>query len=231
MTKNITTICCAVALLATTAATPALSQSKLFEGISLAINGSLNGSASNYKDRWSMGEIPIGEYDDKLGDVSTVFGSDLNYGFSLSNNFILGVGITYDFGKTKAGNTSLSYRGEDDEFVLVDGLKASIEDHKSIYIQPTYIVSSTTGLFAKLGYHDADYKLTHVGYGVSDSANLKGWGYGFGVKTFINNNLFIQAEAQQINYGSESYTYAEGSSTITVKPKVYSGTISIGYKF
>lgn len=229
MTKNITTICCAVALLATTAATPALSQSKLFEGISLAINGSLNGSTSNYKDRVVDGGLTLAAYDDKLGDVSAVFGSDLNYGFGLSNNFILGVGITYDFGKTKAGNTSISFIGEDDELVPFVGQKASIEDHKSIYIQPTYIVSSTTGLFAKLGYHEADYKVTDV-FNESGSANLKGWGYGFGVKTFINNNLFIQAEAQQINYGSESYTYAEGA-TITVKPKVYSGTISIGYKF
>ena len=89
MTKKTTTICCAVAILATTAATPALSQSKNFEGVSLAINGSLNGSTSNYKDRLVDGDLTLAAYDDKLGDVSAVFGADLNYGFSLSNNFIL----------------------------------------------------------------------------------------------------------------------------------------------
>jgi opacity protein-like surface antigen len=238
MTNKTTKICCTLALLASVAATPAFSQAKNFAGPSLAINGSLNGSSSNIKttdnyDSYSYFEAA------KFGDVNTVFGADLNYGFIITNNFVLGVGATYDFGKTKAGE---DISGEDD--IETDGIKASIKDRKSVYVQPTYLLSSSTGLFAKIGYNEAKYNLEGSDYYLGDigtlTEKLKGWGYGFGIKTFINDNLFIQAEVQQINYGRENLYNEDligdgdaivGNYSVDVKPKINSGTISIGYKF
>jgi opacity protein-like surface antigen len=237
MTNKTTKICCTLALLASVAATPAFSQAKNFAGPSLAINGSLNGSSSNIKEKTTI-DNSYSYFDAaKFGDVNTVFGADLNYGFIITNNFVLGVGATYDFGKTKAGE---EIYGEDD--IETGGIKASIKDRKSVYVQPTYLLSSSTGLFAKIGYNEAKYNLEGGYYGDTGTLTekLKGWGYGFGIKTFINDNLFIQAEVQQINYGRENlynedlineFDEVTGNYSVDVKPKINSGTISIGYKF
>lgn len=213
MTKKITTICCAVALLATTAATPALSQSKNFAGPSIAVHTGYTGT-----DTKMTFDTP--DYLN-FGENDVTYGADLAYSFPVDNNFLISIGATYDFDKIKAGAT-----GTDDL-----SLKLSLKDHYSLYIEPTYAFNNSTALFAKLGYHQAkgSVKLESTDDDVTGSKNFKGWGYGFGIKTFLNNNVFVKAEASLVEYDKE--TFGSGEDIVGFKPETVSGLISVGYKF
>ena len=210
MTKKTTTICCALALLATTAATPALSQSKNFAGPSIAIHAGYTGTDT--KMTTDTGHLGWGEND-------VTYGVDLAYSIPVDNNFLVSIGATYDFDKIKAGSL-----GDDP-----DSVKLSLKDHYSFYIEPAYAFNNSTALFAKLGYHQAKGSVAVDLDGTDDDAtgskNFKGWGYGFGIKTFLNNNIFVKAEATLIEYDKESFD------TVGFKPETVSGLISIGYKF
>jgi opacity protein-like surface antigen len=211
MTKQLTTICCAVALLATTAATPALSQSKNFAGPSIAVHAGYTSSDTKTTfDDVESGYINLGEND-------VTYGADLAYSFPVDNNFLISIGATYDFDKIKAGSL-----GTD-----TADIKLNLKDHYSFYIEPAYAFNNSTALFAKLGYHQAKGSLASDD--VTGSKTFEGWGYGFGIKTFINNNVFVKAEASLVEYDKE--TYGSGSSLVGFEPQTVSGLISVGYKF
>ena len=63
----------------------------------------------------------------------------------------------------------------------------------------------------------------------SASGEFKGIGYGFGLKGLINQNAYIQAEVQYVDYDSEGGGSANNVGSF--KPETVSGIISIGYKF
>ena len=207
--NKIISLFASTAIIACAAATNVLAQAKNFAGPSIAINGSYVGGSVNT----SVSTTSIGS-----GDNATVIGGDISYTFPADNNFFIALGATYDFGKTKAGSL------KDDE----DTLSFSLDEHYSIYIQPGYAVNNNTAVFAKLGYHEAEGKLkvtTSANYGASFTKDFSGWGYGFGIKSLLSNNAFIQAEAGYVKYD------AEKSGTVSFKPEVVTGTISVGYKF
>jgi opacity protein-like surface antigen len=208
MTNKTTTICCAVALLATTAATPALSQSKNFAGPSIAVHAGYTGANSKFTEDG---------YSENWGENDVTYGADLAYSFPVDNNFLISIGATYDFNKIKAGSRTIGDYS----------LKASLKDHYSFYVEPTYAFNNSTALFAKLGYHQAKGSVTEadVGESTTTSKNFEGWGYGFGIKTFLNNNVFIKAEASLVEYDKETVE------DVSFKPETVSGLISIGYKF
>jgi tetratricopeptide (TPR) repeat protein len=84
---------------------------------------------------------------------------------------------------------------------------------------------------AKLAYHQAKGSVNLVADedSATGSKNFDGWGYGFGIKTFLNNNVFVKAEASLVEYDKE--TYGTGDESVSFKPETVSGLISIGYKF
>jgi opacity protein-like surface antigen len=222
MTKKITTICCAVALLATTTATPALSQSKNFAGPSIAVHTGYTGTDTKMTfDNAEDGYLSFGEND-------VTYGADLAYSFPVDNNFLISIGATYDFDKINAGSAGTVGDDEDDSF----SLKLSLKDHYSFYIEPTYAFNNSTALFAKLAYHQAKGSVNFVSGedSATGSKNFEGWGYGFGIKTFLNNNVFVKAEASLIEYDKETRN-AGTSDEVSFKPETVSGLISIGYKF
>ena len=197
------------AIISCAAATNVLAQAKNFAGPSLAISGSYAGGSTNVSD---------GSASVDFGENTTVIGGDIAYTFPVDNNFFIGLGVTYDFGKTKAGGL------KDDE----DNLKFSLDKHYSYYVQPGYALSNNTAVFAKLGYNEAEGKVavtTTGNYGASATKDFSGWGYGFGIKSLLSNNVFVQAEAGLVKYG------AEKAGTVSFKPEVVTGTISVGYKF
>ena len=227
MTNKTTKICYTLALLASVAATPAFSQAKNFSGTNLAIKGSLNGAESGFVDAETNG---INSARFKFGDVSSNVGVDLSHGFEINDKFVLGFGVTADFGKTKIGGANLTLL--DGEDTITASASGNIKDNKSIYIQPTYIVSSNSAVFAKLGYNEAKVSFTDLN-DVSGSKTTNGLTYGLGLKTFLNPAVFLQVEGLITEYDKEvlAANYEESGFDISVEPKVYSAVISIGYKF
>ena len=207
--NKIISLFASAAIISCAAATSVLAQAKNFAGTGIGVSGSYTGGKIDL----SNGSTHV-----HLGENSTVLGADLNYSFPVDNNFFIAVGATYDFGKTKVGSLSDAS----------DKLAFTMDEHYSLYVQPSYAVSNNTALFAKLGYHEAEGKIAVTsgsGYGASATADFSGWGYGFGIKTLLSNNVYIQAEAGLIQYDKET------KSDIGFEPEVVLGTISVGYKF
>ena len=243
----------------------AFSQTTNFVGPSLALTGSYVGASSSFKTGGVLNEVLFFDGDglnSKLGERTNIIpGADLNYGFAMGNNFVLGVGATYDFSKTKTGefSTNLFLNGEDTTVALDSTLK----NHYSLYVQPTYVVNKDTAMFAKIGRHyskstvnsnpNTSVSFSSEGgddlsdtYGLlgtenSVSKNLEGWGYGIGLKAFLSNNLFVQVEAAIVDYDKVNLPFVLGGdlSGVTapenpqssIKIKTTNATVSVGYKF
>jgi opacity protein-like surface antigen len=196
----------AAAALAALVSTPAFADTSNFEGLSAAIGLALNGGNT----KLSADDTSI-----DLGKTSQIGVVDINYGMAMSNGFVLGAGLALDLGKAKLGGVELD--GET--------LSLKAKNHYSIYVQPTWVINKTTGIYAKVGYNHAKGTANYAD--ASDSAKFKGTSYGLGVKTFIDNNLFIQVEASMANFKSKSFE--EGA--FSIKPKMTRATVSLGYRF
>jgi opacity protein-like surface antigen len=204
----------------------AFSQAKNFAGPSLAVTGGKISSTTkvNYNDgAGGSAEAHVAD----IGGNDVGFGLDLSYAFAIDNNFLIGLGFTYGLNDTDAGT-------------VASILKFKIEDQRSVYIQPTYAFNNSFAAYGKIGYHEMDGKATltqnlfinNQNYGLaagSASGEFKGIGYGFGLKGLINQNVYIQAEVQYVDYDSEGGGSANNVGSF--KPETVSGIISIGYKF
>jgi hypothetical protein len=186
-------------------------------GISVAVFGSIAGAEVDASGNAGTGN---GTGSGSVGKVTPIAGFDIGYNFT--PNFA--VGATYIPMEAKIGTGR------------VDGgnVTGELKDHYTIYIEPAYVVNKDASLYARLQYAHADMTLT----GATGSNKLEGWGAGIGLKTFLNANTFIRAEANYTEYDSISGTNvttpgAGGSTTTTVSgtPYLAQGIISIGYQF
>jgi opacity protein-like surface antigen len=206
--NKIISLFASTAIIACAAATNVLAQAKNFAGPSLAINGAYTGTNT---------DVTYGTTTLSLGQNDFVYGGDLSYSFPVDNNFFIALGATYDFSKTKAGHIGAG----------ASAINLSLDEHYSFYVQPSYALNNTSAVFAKLGYHNAEgiISVSYDSQTASGTKDFSGWGYGFGVKTFINSNVFIQAEASLVKYDKET------EDGVGFEPEVALGIISIGYKF
>jgi opacity protein-like surface antigen len=248
------------AIIALLISSTSFAQTTKFLGPSLAITGSIVSAETkinNYTNSNSYSTELNFEMntDDKNNQTLSIKipGIDLNYSFAMGNNFLLAVGATYDFGKVKSENIyneELNIPRGDAVSVLI---RSSLEDHYSVYVQPTYVINKDSAIFAKAGRHYAksnsnvtycqsslDLKVISNCWGgyvleerLNSKQNVSGWGYGLGFKTFITDRLFVQAEGSFVNYGAHYSDDSDLISTIenTAKTKTNSATISVGYKF
>ena len=226
MTNKTIKICCTLALLASVAATPALSQTKNFAGPSIAIGAGY----SSYNPEGSLFEAGAATTSKlETGKNDFKYLADLSYGFVANNNLVVSLGATYDFNDSEATFVSTT-DGTD-----TVSIKGKLKDHYSLYIQPTYLLNNSTGIFAKVSYNYAknSIKVSENAASVTFSENLEGWGYGVGAKTFLNDNLYLQFEGSLVKYDkqSKSIVGALDDYIISAEPEVLSALISIGYKF
>jgi opacity protein-like surface antigen len=186
-------------------------------GISVAVFGSIAGAEVDASGNAGTNN---GSGSGSVGQVTPIAGFDIGYNFT--PNFA--IGATYIPMEAKIGTGT------------VDGGRVSgeLKDHYTIYVEPAYVVNKDASLYARLQYAHADLSLQ----GATGSNKLEGWGVGVGLKTFLNANTFIRAEANYTEYDSISGTNvttpgAGGSTTTTVNgtPYLAQGIISIGYQF
>ena len=141
----------------------------------------------------------------------------------------------------------------------LESYNITYKDHNSLYVMPTYLVNDSTGIFAKAGYHQQKSTLNYKNiqtlsnttittqdtvegdsnlnplyanntFTTNGSRNIKGWGYGLGLKKLLTNNLFLQFEVEYVDYKSQSVVGTDGT-IYKFEPESLSGTINIGYKF
>lgn len=149
-------------------------------------------------------------------DLSTeIFGS---YGFALSGSWVVGIGATYSLSKQDLG-TENYLDGSNQESV-----RAEIDNHWSVYIEPGYKFTDQWLGFVKLSHHEADgdYRDSLLGNG---STNLNGTGYGIGVAYAYSNNIEARLEYQKVDFDRERVN------TSTGEPEISEFSVSLGYRF
>lgn len=150
---------------------------------------------------------------DGLGQQSVGVSLQAAYGFDLSPSSVLSIGATYSLTDAKAGHI------KDNSTVTFKGKNAY-----SIYLEPGVLISDKTLAYGKVSYESV--KMSAEDTGGSDSKNINGVGYGFGIRTMLDKAWSLQAEVKHVKYGSEAL-----DSTTTFKTSATIGTIGLGYKF
>ena len=189
-------------------------------GASIAVFGAIAGAEVDASGNESNGVSGAQSGSGSVGKVTPIGGFDIGYNFTP----YFAVGATYIPVEAKIGTGR------------VDGgsITGELKDHYTIYIEPAYVVNKDASLYARLQYAHADMTLS----GATGSNKLEGWGAGIGLKTFLNANTFIRAEANYTEYDKISGTNVTsngggGNTTTTVSgtPYLAQGIISIGYQF
>ena len=136
------------------------------------------------------------------------------YGVALGKSGVLGFGTTYGLGDFKAGTFSGG------------GVRADVKakDMYSIYIEPGYALTTSTLAYAKIAYLGMKGEASSGG-ATTASESFNGVGYGAGIRTMLDKNLFLQVEFMQSDYSQKTV------SGVSLKPSASTGTIGIGYKF
>lgn len=106
---------------------------------------------------------------------SSVSVAKVNYTFASDVRFKLGVSASADLQKSN----------------LTSDVSIGRKTPTELNIEPGYLLSATTLGYAKVGGYTASYN-TPFG-----SKNFSGKAYGLGIKSFLTENLFIQAEWTQ----------------------------------
>jgi len=152
-----------------------------------------------------------------LGKVS------FNYGLPITNRTVIDLGASYVAGKLTAG---LGYAAP------------TLNKMYSLYVAPNLLLTDNTAIFAKISYNRANGSaVVYDGYDYRDSSKtISGLGIGAGVTTYLTKDIYLKAEIERVNYGSDRYTVKDyEDATITYdenySAKSNNASISIGVKF
>ncbi len=200
-------------LFACSVTTYAQTSNKNFDGFSIEV-GVANQMQSNDTIKNDDGDLSQIDHD---GQSNSIPRFALNYDFQPFTRFAIGFGGSYKFGESKDVSQS-------------DNNSMTISNAASFYIAPTFLVSDTTGIYGKISFNAAKGKYLDQGNFLNDDESIKGFGYGFGVKSFITKNLYLLAEVERVNYGKENYRLDDFVS-YSVDTKTTNATISLGVKF
>ncbi len=111
---------------------------------------------------------------------------NLSYLSALNEKWLIGGGASYDLNPSGTGESS--YRDSSSNYTNT----TKMEQHFSVYLQPTYTLNETTALFGKVSYHSIKIKLRDDNgqlYPITPySKTLNGLGAGVGVINFIKNS-------------------------------------------
>lgn len=208
----------AIALLASS--TSLMAQSK---GGSIAIFGAIAGA--EVKGSGSESNTIASSGSGSVGQVTPIGGFDISYHFPTSSGS-LGFGATYIPIEAEIGQgTITSGTG--------GNVSGKLKDHYTLYVQPALNINKDSAVYFKVQYAHADLEIS----GATGSDNIQGWGGGIGLKTFLDKNTFIQAEANYTEYDSISgrnvvtRTTTGTTTTVSGTPYLAQGIISIGYQF
>jgi opacity protein-like surface antigen len=227
----------AIALLASS--TSLMAQTKSFTGFNASIFGGIvgaevDGSASTPAGTVGGEATAASSASATIGKVTPIGGIDLGYAFPAGESLVIGVGATYVPVKAEIG------LGKSTDSSSGGTYTAELKDHFTIYLQPTFIINKDSAFFAKVNYANADVKNTDSSSTTSGvkslitSGDVKGFGFGLGLKTFLTPTMFVQVEANYTDYDKITATRTGSDGRVTTysgDPALAQGLISLGMHF
>ena len=198
-----------LAIVAVSASSIALAQNKNFTGFSAGVNANFANSKADFT------VTGVGSASSSQSDQNASLQGQ--YGFGISDKFVVGLGLTYGIGELKAG--TISGGGS--------SVSSKLKDMYSINIEPGYVVSASTLVYGKVAIQNAKGELTATGTGGGTaSGNLTGTGFGVGFRTMLTPKLYLQGEFVQTSYDRKDL-----ATGVSVKPDTGVASIGVGYNF
>ncbi len=207
-------------MLACIATTPAWSGSADFAGPFISIQGASAGVALDGRHTSEDGEHTEGT----AGKVVPLAGAEIGYNIPITDSLFISVGYMENFGRAEIS------RG--DEAADKADTKFHITGHHNIYIAPQISFGDTSAAFVKLGYSEADLKVS-CNNACGDPGNLQGGTISVGTQTLFPWGVYVKTEAGVSVYDQINMSNVGGSANakLGAKPRMAYGAVSIGYKF
>ena len=171
----------------------------------------------------------------------TIASIDFDYAQQINNSWNMSYGVNYIPLKGKIADVSRSDTNlgsrTGGSTTGTNTATGELKRHFTVYVEPTYMISKDSGVYAKLGYVHADLEVKSTtqiegGTTANDTIGVHGYQYGIGYKTALSKNLYAKIEGTINNYSDVSYTKTgEETNTFNANPEVKQATISIGYTF
>jgi opacity protein-like surface antigen len=205
----------------------AYAEAKNFEGFSAAAGVNFVNNTSTFYGGANNDTILKGD--------STVSTLDFSYNKAVSDQFLIGAGLTYDIGNASVNNWTVVDSG------VTYTATSKITNHYSVYVKPTFAVTERVALFAKLGYNFARMNFTDTngqmyswssGY-VNLNKNVNAVGYGLGLTVMITDSIFASGEYSYVDFGKVTLGSPGNAPgvTATSQPRLNQGILSVGYRF
>jgi hypothetical protein len=184
-----------------------------FQGLFLGINGSLSSTNTDLNfDGLSIKSV---------GQVSTSAVAQIGYGYAATESAVFSFGVTYRLSDLRAGEASFDEGSY--EFYA--------KRNYGIYFEPGYRIGGKTLMYGLVSYENAKGVDEFVALNPAESdkarRNVKGFGFGFGSRSFFNDIGYIQIQIKKINFDQENVI----GSTAVFEPSNLEGSIGIGFRY
>ena len=112
---------------------------------------------------------------------------------------------------------------------VTNRIKAKLDRHLTIFVQPTVNVSDTLKVFGTVGYSEADVEIqgqTQTSTAKDYSPTLEGIRLGLGARYYVQDGVFLQLEGYQVDYDTISGTTSDDTKvTVDADDQVLQVTI------
>ncbi len=165
--------------------------------------------------------------------VGSIFAEFTNMG----DRFGITLGVDYipfDADIDKRSITQSELGDEDDSASTgTNSVEGTVSDHMTIYIQPGYMIGSSTMLYGTLGFASATVNgksksITHTD--INKDVDLDGTKIGVGIKHVYDSGLFIKADYAETDYDTISFT-TSNSTKATADLDNTAFALSVGKQF
>jgi len=199
----------AVAVIAA-ASSAAFAQSGNFTGWSGGVNLDLAHSSSKLTDQANGSTV------DGFGKGTTGASARAGYGFATSSTGIVTVGMSYNLTSPEIFNQQDS-----------DGsyLKGKLKSSYALFVEPGTKLTDNTLLYGKISYEKSKLEASSDGGMLSKS--ISGMGYGFGVRTMLDKQMYLQVEVKRIGFSTKAFDEAG----VDFQPSSTIGSVGIGWRF
>lgn len=104
--------------------------------------------------------------------------------------------------------------------------------HWGVGAEAGWKLAEPTTVYARLEYHRATFELSTSAPGLAAEGDEQhnGCGYGFGVRHMMQQNMYVFAEWQQVEFDDEDYPTI-GGGTANLEPSNTIGLIGLGMRF
>ena len=175
-----------------------------FQG--LRVGGNLNMTGASTKMN-----VPSLSATGSFGDTTLSGGVKIGYSHKVSQKAYIGLGATYSNTKINAGSLTTSVGSE-----TLTG-----KNIWTAFLEPGIAISENTLFYGKAGYAG----MRGGAEGDTTNYSFQGYVYGAGLRTMVDQNLYLEVEAVQLKFNSKTI----GSATYEIKAT--QANVGAGYKF